>query len=241
MESATGYDSAASRWLSAPEPDDPRRRQHVVGNAQRASRPSRRRRADRRRMSHRDRDGLGSRTARLAHNGPRTTRRGRRGAGLGKPPGHAREDALSAATPPTLGHVGRPLPPLQQIDFGAVTMGWLDLNAVCKSRASVRRPTDDLRARRRWGLEGAGTTEWDSGASRGKPRAGAATPSRADANSAVGLFADGRHDATAWIAMHDNSWFRRVRQKLPELPPGAGTRKGVDPVRAATTRLDRPA
>ena len=37
--------------------------------------------------------------------------------------------ALSAATPPTLGHLGRPLPSLQQVDFGAVTMGWLDLAA----------------------------------------------------------------------------------------------------------------
>jgi hypothetical protein len=37
--------------------------------------------------------------------------------------------ALSAATPPTLGHVGRPLPSLQQVEFGSVTMGWLDLAA----------------------------------------------------------------------------------------------------------------
>ncbi len=37
--------------------------------------------------------------------------------------------ALSAATPPTLAHVGRPLPSLQQVDFGTITMGWLDLAA----------------------------------------------------------------------------------------------------------------
>ncbi len=37
--------------------------------------------------------------------------------------------ALSAARPPTLGHVGRPLPSLQQVEFGSVTMGWLDLAA----------------------------------------------------------------------------------------------------------------
>jgi hypothetical protein len=34
--------------------------------------------------------------------------------------------ALQAATPPT---VGRPLPNLQQIDFGSATMGWLDFAA----------------------------------------------------------------------------------------------------------------
>ncbi len=38
-------------------------------------------------------------------------------------------NALSTATPPSVGHVGRPLPSLQQVDFGAVTMGWLDLAA----------------------------------------------------------------------------------------------------------------
>jgi hypothetical protein len=38
-------------------------------------------------------------------------------------------NALSAATPPTVGHVGRPLPSLQQVEFGSVTMGWLDLAA----------------------------------------------------------------------------------------------------------------
>jgi hypothetical protein len=37
--------------------------------------------------------------------------------------------ALSAATPPTLGHFGHPLPSLQQVDFGSATMGWLDLAA----------------------------------------------------------------------------------------------------------------
>jgi hypothetical protein len=37
--------------------------------------------------------------------------------------------ALAAATPPTVGHVGRPLPALQQVEFGSVTMGWLDLAA----------------------------------------------------------------------------------------------------------------
>ena len=36
---------------------------------------------------------------------------------------------LSAATTPTLGHVGRPLPSLQQVEFGSGTMGWLDLAA----------------------------------------------------------------------------------------------------------------
>jgi hypothetical protein len=35
-------------------------------------------------------------------------------------------NALSAARPPTL---GRPLPSLQQVQFGSVTMGWLDLAA----------------------------------------------------------------------------------------------------------------
>ncbi|HSB38904.1 MAG TPA: hypothetical protein VLD13_07440 [Gaiellaceae bacterium] len=34
--------------------------------------------------------------------------------------------ALQAAVPPT---VGRPLPELQQVDFGSATMGWLDLAA----------------------------------------------------------------------------------------------------------------
>jgi hypothetical protein len=37
--------------------------------------------------------------------------------------------ALSAATPPTLGPVGHPLPSLQQVEFGSATMGWLDLAA----------------------------------------------------------------------------------------------------------------
>jgi hypothetical protein len=37
--------------------------------------------------------------------------------------------ALSAATPPTLGPVEHPLPSLQQVEFGSATMGWLDLAA----------------------------------------------------------------------------------------------------------------
>jgi hypothetical protein len=35
-------------------------------------------------------------------------------------------NALQAAAPPAL---GRPLPELQQVDFGSATMGWLDLGA----------------------------------------------------------------------------------------------------------------
>jgi hypothetical protein len=35
-------------------------------------------------------------------------------------------NALQAAAPPT---IGRPLPELQQVDFGSATMGWLDLAA----------------------------------------------------------------------------------------------------------------
>ena len=38
-------------------------------------------------------------------------------------------DALSAAAPPRIGRIGRPLPSLQQIEFGSMTMGWLDFAA----------------------------------------------------------------------------------------------------------------
>ena len=48
--------------------------------------------------------------------------------------------ALSAATPPTLAHVGPPLPSLQQVDFGTVTMGWLDLAAPALVGLLVVRP-----------------------------------------------------------------------------------------------------
>jgi hypothetical protein len=44
--------------------------------------------------------------------------------------------ALQAATPPT---VGRPLPELQQIDFGLATMGWLDFAAPALLGLLVRR------------------------------------------------------------------------------------------------------
>ena len=44
--------------------------------------------------------------------------------------------ALSAARPPT---VGRPLPSLQQVQFGSVTMGWLDLAAPALLGLVVRR------------------------------------------------------------------------------------------------------
>ena len=37
--------------------------------------------------------------------------------------------ALSTATAPSVGNLGHPLPSLQQVDFGSVTMGWLDLAA----------------------------------------------------------------------------------------------------------------
>ena len=53
--------------------------------------------------------------------------------------------ALAAAAPSSLGHVGRPLPSLQQVEFGSATMGWLDLAApallgllvVSRARAAV--------------------------------------------------------------------------------------------------------
>jgi hypothetical protein len=38
-------------------------------------------------------------------------------------------NTLSGATPPTIGHVARALPSLQQVEFGSATMGWLDLAA----------------------------------------------------------------------------------------------------------------
>jgi hypothetical protein len=44
--------------------------------------------------------------------------------------------ALQAAAPPT---VGRPLPSLQQIDFGSATMGWLDFAAPALLGLLVRR------------------------------------------------------------------------------------------------------
>jgi hypothetical protein len=48
-------------------------------------------------------------------------------------------NALQAASPPT---IGRPLPELQQVDFGSATMGWLDFAAPALLGLLVqRRPT----------------------------------------------------------------------------------------------------
>jgi hypothetical protein len=47
-------------------------------------------------------------------------------------------NALQAAAPPT---IGRPLPELQQVDFGSATMGWLDLAAPALLGLLVQRQT----------------------------------------------------------------------------------------------------